>query len=754
MSDLPNDSCKIDGPEPSKKKRTTPTISDLKTIVVADNLDQEACEFFSPLASASPLSLAEGDEQGYKDGCKDGYDQDVASALTDGQQTNPESVSAQPLKKYDAISNFIARNAVQYVWMAVCLITLASTVDLLRAFSISKTDEATKLISAEKYQEALNSATMAVRCNPFSAKAYLARGRALAKQLRLKEAFECFNNSLTLAANDPLALDQRASLALKLNLPKTAIADLSKIIATTPEQVATYQFGNRAAAYMKVEEYKKAVADYEKALLLEPTNYGLQLGLALCLTADKQYAKALKTYIVLHNMEPDNNEVLMQKGFCRQCLGDKQGALNDFNRAIKNDSSTARWFSYRADLYSQLNQPQLACTDLIAAADLEPKNETAQFAAAKACKALKRQALALRFYDRLSQFPNFRASFEKLSERAALNIEAGNYQTALEDLTSAVKLKVEPELLYQQAICYSHLGQSRLAKTACENATKYSAPTAKAFLYQAQIESLLGDTISAINHYTQAISLEPNNSKALSERGKLYLKREQWASASKDFKKAQELGNADNKVHQGLIISAQMLGKNAKVSLDLPKAFDIDLKKLSRENLIKDGYTQYQQGNNTIAAMYFAELVARDPNDLEMRRYLAHSLARAHNHSEAIATFAVLARSNKLNPEDKLSYAKELAASSQFDNAIKVVEELRNENPNSTSYSYELAQLLAASGQNKRAIALCASSLAQSTPKANLEHKNLENLYRALNNEQNKPAKPVDNSQIKPETEG
>ena len=73
MSDLANDSCKIDGPEPSKKKRTTPTISDLKTIVVADNLDQEACEFFSPLASASPLSLAEGDEQGYKDGYKDGY---------------------------------------------------------------------------------------------------------------------------------------------------------------------------------------------------------------------------------------------------------------------------------------------------------------------------------------------------------------------------------------------------------------------------------------------------------------------------------------------------------------------------------------------------------------------------------------------------------------------------------------------------------------------------------------------------------
>jgi DNA-binding SARP family transcriptional activator len=68
----------------------------------------------------------------------------------------------------------------------------------------------------------------------------------------------------------------------------------------------------------------------------------------------------------------------------------------------------------------------------------------------------------------------------------------------------------------------------------------------------------------------------------------------------------------------------------------------------------------------------------------------------------------VLSQGNKLNTQDKLAYAKELAASSQFDKAIKIIEELRTGNPNSISYSYELAQLLAASGQSKKAIALCA----------------------------------------------
>lgn len=636
--------------------------------------------------------------------------------------------------------------------MAVCLITLASTFDLLRAFSISKTEEATKLIGQEKYQEALNSATLAVRCNPFSSKAYLARGRALAKQLRLKQAFESFNNALALAANDLLALDQRASLALKLNLPKIAIEDLSKIISTAPEQVAAYQYGNRASAYARLGQYKKALADYDKALKLEPTNYSLQLGAALCLTADRQYARALKTYTELHNMEPDNNEVLMQKGFCRQCLGDKKGALNDFNRAIKNDSTTARWFTYRADLLTELNQADLACTDFISAANLEPNNEVAQYTAAKSCKALKRQALALHFYDRLSQFPNFRTSFERLSERASLNIDAGNYKSALSDLSSALKLKQDPQSLYQQAICYSHLNQPKLAKAATESATRLSAPTAKAFLYQAQIESLLGDTISAIDHYSQALNLEPNNTRALTERGDLYLKREQWASASKDFKRAIELDSSDKKANSGLTICAKMLGKNAKISIVLPKSFDVDLKKLSPEKLAKDGYTQYHEGNSDIAALYFSELVARNPNDLEMRRYLAHSLARAHNHGEAIAAFTVLSQGNKLNTQDKLAFAKELAASSQFDKAIKIIEELRTGNPNSISYSYELAQLLAASGQSKKAIALCQSSLAQ-TGSAD-EHKNLANLYRSLNNEQNKPARPVDNSQTKPETEG
>lgn len=759
MSDLPNDSCESyekDGQKPSIKKRTTPTISDLTAIVVADNLDQEVCEFFSPLASASPLSLPT-DSDSDSDNvtavpCESLPAPVPASANSTVSANSARSASILPLKKYEAISSYISKNAIQYVWMAVCLITLASTFDLLRAFSISKTEEATKLIAQEKYQEALNSATLAVRCNPFSAKAYLARGRALAKQLRLKQAFESFNNALALTANDLLALDQRASLALKLNLPKVAIEDLSKIISAAPDQVAAYQYGNRASAYARLGQYKKALADYDKALKLEPTNYSLQLGAALCLTADRQYARALKTYIELHNMEPDNNEVLMQKGFCRQCLGDKKGALNDFNQAIKNDSTTARWFTYRADLLTELNQADLACADFISAANLEPNSEVAQYTAAKSCKALKRQALALHFYDRLSQFPNFRTSFERLSERASLNIDAGNYKTALSDLSCALKLKQDPQSLYQQAICYSHLNQPKLAKAAAESATKLSAPTAKAFHYQAQIESILGDNISAINHYSQALNLEPNNIRALIERGNIYLKREQWASASKDLKKAIELGGSNKIANNGLNICAQMLGKNAKISIVLPKSFDVDLKKLSPETLAKDGYTQYHEGNSDIAALYFAELVARNPNDLEMRRYLAHSLARAHNHSEAIAAFTVLAQSNKLNTQDKLTFAKELAALSQFDNAIKIIEELRTENPSSISYSYELAQLLAASGQNKKAIALCASSLTQAGSTA--EHKNLENLYHSLNSDQNKPARPVDNSQTKPETEG
>lgn len=749
MSDLPNDPFNIDGEQPSIKKRTTPTISDLTAIVVADNLDQEVCEFFSPLASASPLSLPTPSP--LPTALTTPATQPEAPKAKAAQQTEP-APNLVPMKKYESISTFISNNAIQWVWMAVCLITLASTFDLLRAFSAGKTEEATKLLAQEKYQEALTAASLAVRCNPFSARAYLARGRALAKQLRLKQAFECFNNSLALAPDDISALDQRASLALKLNQPKVAIDDLSKIISTAPDQVAAYQYGNRASAYVRLGEYKKALSDYERALNLEPTNYSLQLGSALCLTADKQYAKALKTYTQLHNMEPDNNEVLMQKGFCRQCLGDKQGALKDFNQAIKNDATTARWFSYRADLLSELNQKEQACDDFVTAANLEPNNETAQYTAAKSCKALKRQKLALNFYDRLSQFPNFRTSFAKLSERASLNLEAGNYQEALHDLTSAIKIKQEPESIYQQAICYSHLNQGKLAKAACESATKLGAPTAKAFRYQAQIESLLGDTISAINHYSQALNLEPNNPKALTERGKLYQKREQWASASKDFKKAVEFGSTDTATKQGLLICAQKLGKSAQVSIDLPKSFDVDLRKLSREKLLKDGYAQYQEGNSTIAALYFAELVERDPNDLEIRRYLAHSLARAHDHSGAISAFAVLSQGNKLNTQDKLVYAKELAASLQFDLAIKVIEELRTANPNSSSYAYELAQMLAASGQNKKAIALCASSLSQSG--SNADHKNLENLYHSLNNEQNKPVKPVDNSQPKPETEG
>ncbi len=722
-----------------------------RPIIVADKVDQEACDFFSPLASASPLIERERErnETAFTTAHSSISNRSANTEIA-GLPIEQKNLEAIPhhFTKYEIVSAFIAKNAVPFVWMGVCIITIASTFDLVRAFSIQKTEEAANLITQEKYQEALASATLAVRSNPFSAKAYLERGRALAKQLRLKEALECFNSSLALNKNDEVALDERASVALKLKLPKVTISDIDQLESMAPPELKAYQVGNRAIAYFSVGEYRKAQADYDRALAMDPTSYSLQLSRAFCLAQDQKYAQALSALDALAKMDPDNNEVLTQRGYCKQRLNDKKGALADYNLAIKRDNTTARWFAYRAGLFMEMQQPENALPDYIKAADLEVDNESAQYTVAKLCGTLHQPKLALKYYDRIAQFPNFRHAFNKQFERANLNLANGNYQSALVDFTNALKVKKDPETLYLQALCFGHLGQRKAALTAMEAATKLSAPTSKAYLYQAQIAASLGQNISAVHNYSQVLRLEPRNVKALTARGKFYLAQQQWGSAEADFKRVLAISSSNGDVTKGLAQATSMLGKRAKMSLDLPKIFAVDLKKLSDEQIAKDGYKYFSDGEMIKAAYYFTEAVQRKPNDLELRRLLAHSLAASGSHSDAIATFALLAQANALKANDKITYAREMGAVGQYETAIKVVEELNAANPK--QYSYELAKLLSASGQDEKAMTVCASAMQQASQ---TERQQLESLYQSLSSEKTKAAH-APKAQPKPETEG
>jgi len=724
-------------------------MTDPRPIIVADKIDQEACDFFSPLASASPLTqpretlLATTVPPG---SLASSGDNDIKPAV----EIKKAEALPHHFTKYEIVSAFIAKNAVPLVWMGVCVITIASTFDLVRAFSMQKTEEANALIAQEKYQEALASATLAVRTNPFSARAYLERGRALTKQLRLKEALECFNNSLAISKTDAIALDERASVALKLKLPKQTIEDINKLESMAPPELKSYQIGNRAIAYFSVGEYRKAQVDYDRALAMDPTNYSLQLSKAFCLAQDQKYAQALSALDALSKMDPDNNEVLTQRGYCKQRLNDLVGALADYNLAIKRDTTTARWFAYRAGLFMEMKQPEKALPDYLKAADLEPENESAQYTAGKLCQTLHQTKLALKFYDRISHFPNFRLAFNKQVERANLNIESGNYQSALADLTNALKMKKDPETLFLQAVCFSHIGNRKEAQTAMEMASKMSAPTSKAYLYKAEIASTLGQNISAVDNYSQVLRLEPHNQKALTARGKFYLAQQQWGSAETDFKKVLALGNHNAEVTNGLAQASSMLGKRAKMSIDLPKAFNVDFNKLTDAQIAKDGYRYFSNGDMVKAAYYFTEGVVRKPNDVELRRLLAHTLAGSGSHSDAIVAFASLAQTNSLKANDKIAYAREMASVGQYDSAIKVVEELRASSTNQSVYAYELAKLLSASGQDEKAMALCASAMTQSPAG---DRQQLENLYQSLSSEKNKSAH-APKPQPKPATEG
>jgi tetratricopeptide (TPR) repeat protein/V8-like Glu-specific endopeptidase len=204
-----------------------------------------------------------------------------------------------------------------------------------------------------------------------------------------------------------------------------------------------YAYFMRAVAYSQVQEFQKSLADYNKAISIDPTFYAAYDNRA-SLKDEKlnDVQGALADYNKAISIDPTfyaayNNRAVLKY----ERLNDVQGALADFNKAISLNPKYSTGYDNRANLkYERLNDIQGALADFNKAISLNPKYSNFYYSRAR----LK--------YTKLNDIPGALADCNKAISlnpkysnvyynRAVLKYEKLNDRAgAIQDLRQAAKL--------------------------------------------------------------------------------------------------------------------------------------------------------------------------------------------------------------------------------------------------------------------------------------------------------------------------
>ena len=112
----------------------------------------------------------------------------------------------------------------------------------------------------------------------------------------------------------------------------------------------------------------------------KPENLRAQELLAESYIALENFSKALDTYDILIELDPNNTKYFRQKGFCYASINDLDKALEDYNKAVSVEPKNSINYEKRGDFYSDyLNDYDKALEDFNKGIALNPTDQELYF---------------------------------------------------------------------------------------------------------------------------------------------------------------------------------------------------------------------------------------------------------------------------------------------------------------------------------------------------------------------------------------
>ncbi|BAY60156.1 serine/threonine protein kinase containing TPR domain [Calothrix brevissima NIES-22] len=287
------------------------------------------------------------------------------------------------------------------------------------------------------------------------------------------------------------------------------------------------------------------------------------------------YQGAIEDYNQAIKIHPDYADAYNNRGNAREKLGDYQGAIEDYNQAIKIHPDYADAYCDRGNARGNLGEYQAAIEDYNRAIKINPDDADAYCNRGNARWDLGEYQAAIEDYNRAIKInPDYADAY---NNRGNARWDLGEYQAAIKDYNQAIKINPDYADAYiNRGLAREKLGEYQTAIKDYNQAIKINPDYADAYINRGNARGNLGEYQAAIKDYNRAIKINPDDAIAYINRGVAHYDLGKYPAAIEDYNRAIKINpdNADAYYNRGLAL--KNLGEYQTAIEDYNRAIKIN----------------------------------------------------------------------------------------------------------------------------------------------------------------------------------
>lgn len=292
------------------------------------------------------------------------------------------------------------------------------------------------------------------------------------------------------------------------------------------------------------KEYDRAIAAYSEALFFDPDSYAAYFFRANAFAAQGAYDDAVTNYTLAIELDPKSYDAHLNCGDAYTALERYEDAEARYSSAIGIDGKSPIAYSSRGDARKELEKYAKAINDYDRAIELEPDSAKHHILRGHVWVDLEKYDEAIASYSKAICIDSTSAvAYRSRAESHSLLEE---YEAAIEDYTHVSRLDLS---------CTS------LCVDGCRDAHQAIALRLS--------ESKQFD--QSIEHWNEAIRIDPSDDFSFAERSKAWMSKQQYAQAEDDCNRAIDLSEFPEYYYRDRAKVRQFLNKHAEAIEDLSK---------------------------------------------------------------------------------------------------------------------------------------------------------------------------------------
>lgn len=291
------------------------------------------------------------------------------------------------------------------------------------------------------------------------------------------------------------------------------------------EGFTAVDYNYRGVTYDKLDRYEEAIADYTRALELDPTFVLAYNNRGATYERLRKYENSLSDYTNAIQLAPTLAAAYYNRGNVYSKRKRPLDAINDYTRAIQLDPTLMRAYINRGGEYYALNRFEEALADFSAAIKLEPSYAKAHVNRGVIYDSLGQYDRAIEDYTHALRLTAQDPAI--FYNRGLTYISLKQYERAVADFSQVIELVPDDvDAYYYRGLCYAELGQREEALADHTAAVRLDKSPALTQLNQGVLLYMQGDRQQALECFAKAVHLGDRRAEAWVERLERELRQE------------------------------------------------------------------------------------------------------------------------------------------------------------------------------------------------------------------------------------